>query len=345
MTSPNVDLRSVPGYPDAPVLASVWRGGAVESVHRGSWCLVDGSGRVLDGVGAWDQPFFARSSTKALQAIPMFETGAASRFKLTDMEIALAVSSHNAEPCHVTTARGLLHRIGVGEDRLGCGPQPPGDPEARAVLISNNVAPGRIHNNCSGKHAGFLALTRHLDAEVASYLDFESASQSMIREAVSDFTGLAPEELGRAIDGCSAPTFRMPLSALGTAFARFTNPEGLSTERRRACQRIMNSVHRYPVLLAGRSRRLDTALVEVSGGRLFPKIGAEAVYVVGVHGKDRALAVKVDDGGLRGLHAVVVELLHRFGFLGGAEARALEAYRQHILRNWDGVEIGRLEVH
>jgi len=345
MTSPNVELRSVSRYPDAPVLASVWRGGEVESVHRGSWCLMDGAGRVLDGVGPWDQSFFARSSTKALQAIPIFESGAASRFKLSDMEIALAVSSHNAEPCHVTTARGLLDRIGVGEDELGCGPQPPGDPEARAVLISNNVPPGRVHNNCSGKHAGFLALTKYLDAEVASYLDFESASQTLIRDAVADFTGLGPEELGRAIDGCSAPTFRMPLSALGTAFARFTSPEGLAAERRGACERIMTSVQRYPVLLAGRSRRLDTALVEVTGGRLFPKIGAEAVYVVGVHGKDRALAVKVDDGGLRGLHAVVVELLRRFGFLDSAEARALEAYRQNTLRNWDGVEIGRLEVH
>ena len=289
MTSPNVELRSVSRYPDAPVLASVWRGGEVESVHRGSWCLMDGAGRVLDGVGPWDQSFFARSSTKALQAIPIFESGAASRFKLSDMEIALAVSSHNAEPCHVTTARGLLDRIGVGEDELGCGPQPPGDPEARAVLISNNVPPGRVHNNCSGKHAGFLALTKHLDAEVASYLDFESASQALIRDAVADFTGLGPEELGRAIDGCSAPTFRMPLSALGTAFARFTSPEGLAAERRGACERIMTSVQRYPrpscspVARGGSTRPWWRS----TGGRLFPKIGAEAVYVVGVHGKDR----------------------------------------------------------
>ncbi|MDG1049757.1 MAG: asparaginase [Planctomycetota bacterium] len=345
MTSPNAELRSMPGYPEAPVLASVWRGGAVESVHRGSWCVVDGSGQVLDGAGAWDQPFFARSSTKALQAIPMFESGAVSHFKLTDMEVALAVSSHNAEPCHVTTARGLLHRIGLGEDRLGCGPQPPGDPEARAALISSHVAPGRVHNNCSGKHAGFLALTRHLGAEVESYLDFDSPSQALVRDAVADFTGLAADELGHAIDGCSAPTFRMPLSALGAAFAKFSSPEGLEAGRALACTRIMTSVQRYPVLLAGRSRRLDTALVEITGGRLFPKIGAEAVYVVGVQGQDRALAVKIDDGGLRGLHAVVVALLRRFNFLDDAEARALEVYRKSTLRNWDGVEIGRLEVH
>lgn len=345
MTSPKADLRSVSRYPDAPVLASVWRGGAVESVHRGSWCLVDGTGSVLEGAGPWDEPFFARSSTKALQAIPLFESGAAERYKLTDMEVALAVSSHNAEPCHVTTARGLLHRIGIGEERLGCGPQPPGDPEARAVLISGNVEPGRVHNNCSGKHAGFLALTRHLDADVATYLDFDSPSQVLVRRAVAEFTGLAPDALGRAIDGCSAPTFRLPLFALGAAFARFSTPDGMEPERARACERIMGAVRRYPVLLAGRSRRLDTALVEVTGGRLFPKIGAEAIYVVGVRGADRALAVKIDDGGLRGLHAVVVALLTRLGFLREDEARALEAYRQRTLRNWDGVEIGHLEVH
>ena len=345
MTSPKADLQSVSRYPDAPVLASVWRGGAVESVHRGSWCLVDGSGAILEGAGPWDQPFFARSSTKALQAVPLFESGAAAHFKLTDMEIALAVSSHNAEPCHVTTARGLLHRIGLGEDRLGCGPQPPGDPEARAVLISGNVSPGRIHNNCSGKHAGFLALTRFLEADVDDYLAFDSPGQALVRGAVSDFTGLAPEALGLALDGCSAPTFRMPLSALGGAFARFTSPDGMERERVRACERIMGAVKRYPVLLAGRSRRLDTALVEVTGGRLFPKIGAEAVYVVGIRGADRALAVKIDDGGLRGLHAVVVALLRRLGFLHESEARALEGYRQSTLRNWDGLEIGHLEVH
>ncbi len=349
MSSPNLDARTESksaenDYPDAPVLANVWRDGHVESVHRGAWCLVDSSGGVIEQSGPIDHPFFTRSSIKCLQVLPLLETGAAERFGLNQEEVAVSVSSHNAEPCHVETARGILNRLGLGEDDLGCGPQPPGDPAARAALLERGADPGRLHNNCSGKHAGFLALTRHLDADVGDYLAFESPSQVLIRQAVADMTGVAPAALGRGIDGCSAPTFRMPLTALAMAFARFTTPAGLAPERRAACECVLAAVRANPVLLAGRSKRLDTALVQASGGRLFPKIGAEAIYAVGVPGKDCALAVKIDDGGLRGVHAVVVELLRRFGLLEDSAARGLELYRQRTLRNWDGLEVGRIEV-
>ncbi|MEM9800017.1 MAG: asparaginase [Planctomycetota bacterium] len=349
MASPNLDTERARetrsyDYPDAPVIATVWRDGHVESVHRGAWCLVDSSGQVLEQRGPVGHPFFARSSVKCLQALPLLETGAADAFALTKEEIALAVSSHNAEPCHVDTARGLLSRLGLEEDALGCGPQPPGDPVARAALLERGAEPGRIHNNCSGKHAGFLALTRHLGADVATYLAPDAPAQRLVREAVVDLTGVDEAALGHAIDGCSAPTFRIPLVALAQAFARYTTPDGLAPGRRDACERVLAAVKQNPVLLAGRSKRLDTALVRASGGALFPKIGAEAVYAVGVPGRDVALAVKVDDGGLRGLHAVVVELLRRFGLLEDAAARALERYRLRTLRNWDGIAVGRLEV-
>ncbi|QDV08734.1 L-asparaginase II [Planctomycetes bacterium Poly30] len=331
-------------YPDNPVLASAWRGDRIESVHRGSWCLVDSSGHVLEQAGTIEHPFFTRSAVKALQVLPLFESGAAARYALTDEEVALAVSSHNAEPCHVETALGLLARIGLGPESLGCGPQPPGDSDARFALKSSGGRPARIHNNCSGKHAGFLALTRHLGADPARYLDFESESQVLVRAAVAEMCGVAPESLGRATDGCSAPTFRMSLRAVATAFARYTTPDGLAPERRAAAERVVAAVQKHPVLLAGRSKRICTALVEASGGKLFPKIGAEAVYVIGVPGRDLGLAVKMDDGGMRGLHAVVIGLLRRLDLLEASVADALESYAQTTLRNWDGLVIGRITL-
>lgn len=344
---PGGDRRREEGgdlYPDNPVLVRVWRGDAPESVHRGAWCLVDSSGHVIESAGAIEHLFFARSSIKCLQVLPLLETGAADAMGLTDEELALAVSSHNAEACHVEAARALLRRAGLSEDHLGCGPQPPGDPAARLALAERGAEPGRIHNNCSGKHSGFLALEKHLGGDVANYLAEDSASQTLVRRAVAEMVGATPESLGSAIDGCSAPTFRMSLSGLAGAFARFTTPDGLAPGRRAAAERVISAVAKHPVLLAGNHRRICTALVKASGGALFPKIGAEAVYAVGVPGKDLALCVKMDDGGLRGLHATLVELLRRFGLLEDAGARALERYRQSIVRNWDGIDVGRLEV-
>lgn len=331
-------------YPENPVLARAWRGDGIESVHRGAFCLVDTGGQVLESAGAIEHSFFARSAVKCLQVLPLLETGAAERVGLTDEELCLAVSSHNAEDVHVRTARGLLRRLELDDQHLGCGSQVPGDPAARRALAESGHDPTPIHNNCSGKHAGFLALHRHLGGDPATYLEPDAASQVLVREAVAELTGRTPEELGEAIDGCSAPTFRTPLTALALGFARITNPGGLGAERAAHARRIVQAVADHPVLLAGAHKRLCTALVQASEGRLFPKIGAEAVYAIGVPGRDLALAVKMDDGGARGLHAVVVELLRRFELIDGAAARALESFRSSTIRNWAGLEVGRVEV-
>lgn len=327
-----------------PVLTRVWRGDYVESQHRGAWVLVDTAGEVIDGAGDWEHPYFARSSLKSVQALPLIESGAADHFGLTDDELALAVASHNGEPRHTERVTKLLERLGLGHDHLQCGAEKPGDSETRLAMIRAGQEPAQIHNNCSGKHAGFLALALHLGVDPGAYIDPESESQQLVRRAVLDLTGLDEAGLTMAIDGCSAPTFRMPLVRLATAISRVANPDGLAPERRAACQRITDSVAAFPELMAGTTGRLCTDLSKATGGRLFPKIGGEAVYVVGVRGGDRALAVKIDDGSLRGMHALVVHLLDRFGFLGGEEAAALESWREGTLRNWAKRDIGRVEV-
>ncbi len=331
-------------YPDNPVLVRAWRGDWVESQHRGAWALVDSSGQVIDSAGDVKARVFARSSVKSLQALPLIESGAADRFGLSEVEVALALSSHSGESCHTVPVAGLLARLGLSADALQCGPQPPSDPRTRAELARRGEKPSSLHNNCSGKHAGFLCLACHLGMAPVRYLDPADQVQRAARAAVESMSGVLPGELTTAIDGCSAPTFRMPLVRLATAIARVSNPERLSAQRRGACERLLEAAARHPELIAGQHKRLCTDLGRATQGRLFPKIGGEAVYVVGIRGADRGLAIKIDDGETRGLHPLVIALCERFGFLDGEELRALHAWRAGALRNWAGIEVGRIEV-
>ncbi len=338
MTSP------APSYPENPVLCRVYRAGYVESLHRGAWCLTDASGQVLAGQGSFEEPLFARSAVKSIQALPLFETGAAERFELEDQEVALAVASHSGEPCHTQTVGGTLDRLGFGVEHLQCGVHPPNDPEARRALVLEGREPSALHNNCSGKHAGFLALAKHLDVAPERYLDPNSEGQVRVRSALEEVCGLPAQSLVPGIDGCSAPTYRLPLTALALGFARVSNPEGLTPERSAIFQRITACAGRFPELIAGNKKRIDTDILRASGGRLFAKIGAEAVHAIGVVGGDRGLAIKIDDGGLRGLHAVVVGLLQKLELASEAELSLLNRWSDPVVRNHAGLEVGRIEL-
>jgi L-asparaginase II len=331
-------------FPEDPILVQVYRGAHVESVHRAAWVLTDAAGAVLESAGDPSAPFFMRSSTKALQALPLLETGAAERFGYGARELALALASHNAEPCHTSVVESVLARLELDASALQCGPQTPTDPEARRALEASGEEPSAVHNNCSGKHAGFLALAKHLGEEPGRYLDPESQTQRLVREAVLAMSGVDPSELTTAVDGCSAPTFRFPLRGLATAFARIANPEGLEAPRRAACHAMLDAVERHPELIAGHHKRICTDLARVTGGRLFPKIGAEAVYGIGVRGADRGLAIKLDDGGARGLPVLILHLLRRFGLASAAELEELSSWSAGPIQNWAGLEVGHVEV-
>lgn len=333
-----------PTAPSNPVLLRRWRGGFPESAHRGAWALVDSAGDVLDGAGAFRSPVFARSSTKAIQALPLLEAGAARAHALTPVDLALACSSHNAEDCHTRPVEALLTRLDLTVADLGCGAAPPGDPETRRALFGAGHSPTALHHNCSGKHAGFLALARHLGVDPVAYLDPESPGQLLVRAAMCELCDLEDEGYAIATDGCSAPTFRLPLDKLATGLARVANPDDLSAERRDACRALTHAVATHPVLVAGTHKRICTALAAVTGGRLFPKLGAEAVYVVGELGTDRALALKVDDGSIPAMNHVVVGLLARLGMLKAGELEALSTWTDRRLFNDAGREIGEVEV-
>ncbi len=335
------------GWPDNPVLTRVFRGQWVESQHRGAWVRVDRSGKVLESRGAFASPVFARSALKPLQALALVESGAAAASGLLDDELAVVVASHNGEPQHVERVQRLLARVHLSESALQCGAQPPGDRRSRTEMLRQAKEPSAVHNNCSGKHAGFLALAIHLGCEQARYLDPESKAQLLVRQAVGEMCDCRGDQLTQAIDGCSAPSFRLPLVSLAAGFARLADPRGLGEAREAACLRIVSAVRQWPELIAGRHQRICTDLVKATKGRLMPKFGAEAVYAIGVttgtH-RGEALAVKVDDGDTRGLHALIVALCERFGWLEAGELDALSAWREGPLRNWADIVVGRIEV-
>lgn len=321
------------------MLAVVTRSGRIESWHRGAVAVWHGDELALVR-GDAARPVFARSAVKPLQALPLLERGIDERLQLPAGELAVLCASHDGTAAHTAAVRSLLRRGGFGEEHLGCGPHAPFDPDARQALLRAGEQPARVHNNCSGKHAGFLHLARACGDDVGAYLEPDSRSQREVKAAVLAMAGLSgPAELG--LDGCGAPTFVLPLAALARAFARLANPVGQPPVRAAACRRILDAAGREPALVAG-ERRFCTALLRQWPGRAFAKNGAEGVYAVALApDPSRArwplgigIAVKIDCGSERGYQPVVVDLLRHLGaFAGGEVPPALAAFHRQPIVN------------
>jgi L-asparaginase II len=320
-----------------PVLVEVTRGGAVESRHRAAAVVVDASGRTVLSVGEVDVPVFPRSAVKALQALPLIESGAADRYGLTDAELALACASHSGEPAHVATAAGMLAKAGLDAACLECGAHwPSGEAAGRALA---GQAPTPLHNNCSGKHAGFLCLACHEGVDPAGYVRAGHPIQERVRASLEEATGVAHGEANRGTDGCSIPTYAVPLTALARAFARFGTGEGMGPGRAEAAARLRRAAAAYPDMVAG-TGRFDTRIMGALGERAFTKTGAEGVYCAALPEVGLGIAVKCDDGAGRAAEAVVAVLIGRYLPLSGAQADAVEAAARPTLRNWNGIEVG-----
>ncbi len=329
-------------YPENPLLLELWRGEAVESRHRGAWVAVR-EGEVIAARGDVEHAYFARSAAKPFQALPWIESGAADRFGCVPEEVALAVASHNGEDLHARTAASLLARGGFGEGDLRCGAHASLDPSVAADLAAAGTRPHPLRHNCSGKHAAMLLLARHLGEDPARYLDPSSRGQREIREATAEICGVRAEDVGVALDGCSAPTWRLPLRGIALGYARLTTPQGLPPVRREACERIVRAAAGHPDLLAGRNR-LDSALLRATRGRLFPKVGAEGFQAVGVVGESAGLALKVDDGSSRALAPLLLALLRRLGWLAPEEVESLGPLADTVLRNHADLPVGEVQV-
>ena len=325
-----------------PFLVEVARGALVESRHRGSVSVVDADGAAVLSLGDVDRRVFPRSAVKALQAMPLVESGIAEAYSLTDEEIALACASHSGEPEHVAAAQSMLAKAGLDEACLECGVHWPMGEAANRALAAKGQGPSALHNNCSGKHAGFICLACGLGEDPTGYVTAEHPVQRRVRDALEDLTGACHTEEKSGIDGCSIPTYAIPLPSLAFGFARFGAGAGLSREGRGAAERIRRAVARHPFMVAG-TGRFDTRLMEILRERAFVKVGAEGVYCAALPELGFGIALKAEDGNSRAAEAMMAALVLRFLPL-GQEIAAVEALARPVLRNWNGIEVGQVRV-
>jgi L-asparaginase II len=325
-----------------PVLVEVLRGALVESRHRGAVAVVDADGATVLALGDIATPIFPRSAVKALQALLLIETGAADAFGFGDEELALACASHSGEPGHVSVAERMLARAGLDASALRCGAHWPIAQPAIAALARTGE-PSALHNNCSGKHAGFLCDACALKIDTADYWRPQHPVQRQVRAVLEDVTGAVLSDDCRAIDGCSVPTWAIPLQSLAHGFAKFATGRGLAPERARAAARLRAACAEKPWHVAG-TGRFCTEIMQLFGARVFVKTGAEGVYCGALPELGLGIALKCDDGAGRASQVVMAALIARFLPLSDAERGALMRFSQPTLRNWNGIEVGKLRV-
>ena len=329
-----------------PILVEVTRGQLIESRHRGAIAVADVDGATVLAVGDGTQPVFPRSAVKALQAIALVEQGAADRYGLNEEELALTCASHSGEPAHVAGVERMLAKAGLDASALRCGAHFPMFQPA-AMALAKTGAPSALHNNCSGKHAGFLCLARAMQSDLgvdhADYWRPEHPVQRAVRAVLEDFTGATLGEDRCAIDGCSVPTWAVPLQNLARAFAGFGTGKNLAPERAAACARLRQACAQKPWYVAG-TGRFCTAIMQLFGARVFVKTGAEGVFCGALPELGLGIAVKCDDGAGRASEAIMAALIARFLPLSAAEREALARYTQPVLRNWNGFEVGAIRV-
>jgi L-asparaginase II len=326
--------------PLAEPLVEVKRGSITESRHRGHIVVVDPESNIVASLGAPENVTYLRSSAKPFQAIPLLITGAAERFGFTDREVALACGSHNGEPIHTELAASMLRKIGLGPEALRCGAHEPYGAEAALELRMRGEQPNALHNNCSGKHAGMLAVAVHLGASIGNYESPENPVQKAIADVVSQFSGMSVTDMAIGVDGCTAPVFGITVKAMALAYARLISPPASFDKKTRdACERIVRVMSAYPELIGGTSDRLDTELMRAAPRCLVSKVGAEGVYTAGIKPSEEwpqglGIAIKIEDGDdKRARPTVVIESLRQLGVLRDESLEVMAKYAFFPVKN------------
>ncbi|HEX2447750.1 MAG TPA: asparaginase [Methyloceanibacter sp.] len=323
-----------------PVLVEVTRGTLTESRHAGAIAVADANGSLVFSFGDVERPVYPRSAVKAMQAIPLVESGAADAFALSDEELAVACASHSGEAVHLAAVRSLLAKAGLDEGYLACGAHWPVSETAMRELIRSGRRPQAIHNNCSGKHAGMLAASVHLGFDPRGYERPGHPLQVMIAGIISETSGIALDRDRMGIDGCSVPTWALPLRALARGFARLGGGEGLAAPRARAAGRLIQACFAAPVFVAGEGR-FDTLVMEKLAPSVFVKGGAEGVHCASLPELDLGIALKIDDGAKRGTERALAETIA--ALLPKARGTLADQLDGEI-RNWRGTSVGRIAL-
>jgi L-asparaginase II len=333
-----------------PIL-EVYRGGVVESMHYGAFVVADGHGNVVQSWGSDQIVTFLRSSAKPFQLIPLIEAGGVERFGFEEEQLALMCASHSGSDRHVAVAASIQELIGISENDLVCGAQPPSDPEARNRLIREGLDPTPNRNNCSGKHSGMLALSILLEEPTQGYSQPEHPVQKLIFNTIAEMFELDPTEIAMGIDGCSVPTFAVPLKSAAIAFARFADPKLYSQARQRACLTLRNAMTGHPLMVAGRGR-FDTQVMQLFDGAVLSKSGAEGFQAMAIapgaitpDSPSLGIALKIADGdqGSRARAFLSLSILKQLGLLEYPLPEGVEELGSSEVHNWRNLSVGELK--
>lgn len=322
-------------------LAVTYRGGRVDALHHGAIAVTDAAGNLLY---SFDDPHYRaylRSSSKMLQAIPVIVSGAADRFGLTERELAVCCASHSAASYHLEAVAGILEKIGLGEHDLRCGSHAPSDQAEIERLILAHEKPNQLHNNCSGKHAGMLAVCVAKGWPIESYLDPAHPLQQWIIDIIAEYSGVERDAIPYTTDGCSLPTYYLPLSGLSTALARFVARANAGEE---APKRLLAAVAAFPEMIYEKGG-FDSELIRVMGGNGIAKRGAMAIFAVGLtspaHGPIGVVA-KMEDGNITPIAPIVMRILEKLGVLSTEQLEELARFRRVELDNCRDIRVGEI---
>lgn len=316
----------------------VLRGGVVESRHAFHVVVADADG-VRAVAGDPDRLTWYRSASKPFQALPLVEDGVAERFGLGAEELALCCASHNSQARHVEVARRILAAAGVEESALGCGGHWPIRQEETARFIREGRRPGPVESNCSGKHAGMLALAAHHGWPLEGYLEADHPVQRRMAREVARWSGVEEGEMATGVDGCGVVCFAVPLRRMAEAWARFGEAAAAGDP---GPATLVEAMTAHPFLVAG-DGRLCTDLMAVGEG-VVAKVGAEGVYGAAVPSRGVGIALKVEDGAMRASEPALVAVLDALGFLSSGALDRLDRYRRPRVRNTRREEVGEMEV-
>jgi L-asparaginase II len=318
-------------------LVETTRGPFVESRHFGHVVVARANGEIVEAWGDPDKIVLPRSSAKMLQALPLLESGAGSH--LTSEQLALACASHSGEQRHVDRVTSWLADLGLDEGALKCGPQESRDDALRDEMIRQGTPPSRIHNNCSGKHAGFLTVTRHLGAS-PDYIDPDHPVQKAVRAAFEETCDETSPGFG--IDGCSAPNFAASLRGIARSMAVFASAGAGNSARDKAMVSLRDAMIRHPELVSGKGRSC-AALMNAAKGSAAVKTGAEGFFVAILPGQQLGVALKIEDGATRASEGAMAAILVRLGVVDANDPQVARFLSPRI-QNRDGLEVGEVRT-
>ena len=321
------------------IMCEIWRGSYLESVHTGMAVICDKDGEISHQWGDPNSLILPRSSAKMMQALPLIISGAEKKFSIGEDLLALACASHNAAEIHLSRVLGWLTHLGFSETDLRCGPQPSNDPRIKKEMREKGQSPCQIHNNCSGKHTGFLSVSRHLNAG-PEYTDPDHPVQLLVMDVFQELTENKVD--GIVVDGCSAPNPAMPLYSLAKAMSWFATAHKRDDQLSKAALKLRNAMVNYPELVAG-EQRACTNLMKACEKKAILKTGAEGVFVAILPELEKGIALKIFDGGTRASECAIASLLIQLGVLSSNHPTAL-AYTHAPILNWRNIETGMMKA-